>query len=215
MRGLVHPDNVSNIARARSASPRPLNGLTSAVRCAVGHLPSPNSRPRPASANQREIESHLRFVGQLRGLLSSLGERGSAVLIGVEGRRTKRHSELPICDGSSQIGRPGRSQAEEAMAVPACACHRLGDLRQAAVGLAIPGEALSRIITRSILPFHSRARRAPAFRSSLSALSQFALRKDASPMIRAFDPSAGAGRAASLCRPRRTPWPGCDRLGSS
>ena len=37
---------------------------------------------------------------------------------------------------------PRRSQAEEAMAAPACACHRLGDLRQAAIGLAIPGEAL-------------------------------------------------------------------------
>ena len=28
------------------------------------------------------------------------------------------------------------------MAVPACAGHRLGDLRQAAVGLAVPGDAL-------------------------------------------------------------------------
>ena len=34
-----------------------------------------------------------------------------------------------------------RSQAEEAMAVPGCAGHRLGDLRQAGIGLAIPGEA--------------------------------------------------------------------------
>ena len=35
-----------------------------------------------------------------------------------------------------------RSQAEEAVAVPGCAGYRLGDLRKAGIGLAVPGEAL-------------------------------------------------------------------------
>ncbi len=35
-----------------------------------------------------------------------------------------------------------RSQAEEAVTVPARASHRFGDLGKAGIGLAIPGEAL-------------------------------------------------------------------------
>ena len=34
-------------------------------------------------------------------------------------------------------------------------------------------------------------------------------------MMRACGPSVGEGRAASPCRARRTPQPGCDELGSS
>src|SRR5580700_9921601 len=55
MRGLVHPDSVSNIARARSASPRSREwaDVSSALRCSSP--PSPEiCPPYPASANQRE-----------------------------------------------------------------------------------------------------------------------------------------------------------------
>ena len=70
MRGLVHPDNVSNIARARSASPRPREwaNVSSALRCWSPAV----TRDLPATPRLREfnakIESHLRFVGQAEGV---------------------------------------------------------------------------------------------------------------------------------------------------
>ena len=70
MRGLVHPDNVSNIARARSASPRPREwaNVSSALRCWSPAV----TRDLPATPRLREStrrsESHLRFVGQAEGV---------------------------------------------------------------------------------------------------------------------------------------------------
>ena len=68
MRGLVHPDNVSNIARARSASPRSREwaNVSSALRCwspaVTRDLPA---TPRRISARQLTPAD---FVGQADGV---------------------------------------------------------------------------------------------------------------------------------------------------
>ena len=70
MRGLVHP-TTSAISPAPD-QPRPgrVNGLTSAVRCAVGHPPSPEiCPPRPASANHAN-QLHLRLSVKLEFLVA-------------------------------------------------------------------------------------------------------------------------------------------------
>src|SRR6202041_1004310 len=98
----------------------------------------------------------------------------------------------PARDHRGSLG-PGRSQAEEAMAVPACACDRLGDLRQAAVGLAVPDEALveDHHMLEPAIPFAGE--QSPGLQlGPFPRCRNPRFRKDASPMMRICDPSVGA-----------------------
>ena len=99
----------------------------------------------------------------------------------------------PARDHRGSAG-PGRSQAEEAMAVPARACHRLGDLRQAAVGLAVRGDAL-------IEDHHTLDPALPLPGEQSPGLQPGPFPRYRNPrferMIRASDPSVGAARAGN------------------
>ena len=81
----------------------------------------------------RLVADRVRLVNQVRGLL---GEHGIVV--------AKDIGKPAICLKSSDDGHGSLSLAEpeEAMAVPGGPGHRLGNLGQAAKGLAIPSEAL-------------------------------------------------------------------------
>ena len=130
--------------------------------------------------------------------------------------RTKRRRNPPTCEGPSRISRTWpfasrRSDGRSSLCLSspwrlATGCRRP----------AVPGDTLveDHHTLEPAIPFAGE--QSPVAAAwSLPALLRSALRKDASPMMRACGPSVGAGPAASLRRARRTPWPGCDRLGSS